>query len=424
MKPFKVITSTRIMRTQLILLITLVGCLSVNSCSGSTHIPKEVVGRWEGIVGASGQSMKVILNFSENRCSYDAPDLGIYGQVINDYAFKGKKFSITIPERRPIILEGIISGTQMSGDISGKTPMTFSLPRKSTRPEFFYEEEVNYKSGGITLSGTLIKPDSSKNYPVVVMIHGSSGQGKMTRETTRSRAILFVKSGIAALIYDRRGNGKSSGEDDRILKMELLAKDAAAGVEFLATRNDINKTKIGVYGISQGGWVAPYAVNFTNKINFVITVSAPGITPDEQNDFASGIVVSTIIKDDLKKAGVPNPEQHSDNQIIKSSSANEIIPGFSHFNPLLYWEKVTVPVLAVWGEADDVVPAEKSKKLIAESLAKNGNSNCTLKVFPQGDHLLRIAPSNQYDQNPFKPMVPGVQDFMTQWIKLNLIANQ
>jgi dipeptidyl aminopeptidase/acylaminoacyl peptidase len=411
------------METKSFLLITLSTCLLIVSCSGSTQVPKEVVGHWEGITGTAGQSMNVVFNFSENKCSYDAPDLGIYGQAISDYSFKGEKFSITIPERKPIVLKGFIRNNQMTGEISGKSPMTFSLERKSNQPEFFYEENVTYKSGDVTLSGTLIKPESSGKYPVVVMIHGSSGQGKMTRETTRSRAILFVKSGIAALIYDRRGNGKSTGEDDRILRMELLAKDAAAGVEYLSTRTDVNIAKIGVYGISQGGWVAPYAINFTNKINFVITVSAPGITPDEQNDFASGIAVSAIIKDNLKKAGVPNPEEHSDNQTVKSSSTEEILPGFSHFNPLPYWEKITVPVLAVWGEADDVVPAEKSKKLIEESLIKSANTNYTLKIFPRGDHLLRIAPSSPQDQTPFKPMVQGVQDFMVQWIKSNLKAN-
>jgi len=40
-------------------------------------------------------------------------------------------------------------------------------------------------------------------------------------------------------------------------QLATLAKDAAAGAEFLSTRNDIDKNKIGLYGISQGGWVAP-----------------------------------------------------------------------------------------------------------------------------------------------------------------------
>ena len=103
---------------------------------------------------------------------------------------------------------------------------------------------------------------------------------------------MFVENGSAALIFDRRGKGKSGGDTSRILPIAVMTGDVINAVKFLKERNDIDNSKIGLYGLSQGGWVAPNTASLCSDVDFLITISAPAITPDEQNSY----VVDNIIK--------------------------------------------------------------------------------------------------------------------------------
>lgn len=369
-------------------LFLLLNLLYINSFA---QISKESLGHWEGKAAMPQDSMQLIINVSRHRVQYDAPEQGIYASEVTEFNFAQDHFSFTIPGREPIRVEGKITGNQMIGESKGRLPMTFSLQRTSVIPVFYTEEEVTYKSGDVILSGTLIKPDTKGPHAAVVMIHGSGNVGRMTRERTRNMALLFVQSGIAALIYDRRGNGKSTGENDRLLRMETLAKDAAAGAKYLASRRDLIKDKIGFYGLSQGGWVAPYASELFGNTGFVVTISAAGVTPDEQDAFVQN-----------------KPVQHE-------GSKEEIIPGFSAFDPLPYWAKVKAPVLAIWGEKDLIIPVEKSKQLIGEALVKGNNPHYTANVFADANHEIKIG------NGPLAKLAPGSRECIIQWVRGNVL---
>ena len=55
-----------------------------------------------------------------------------------------------------------------------------------------------------------------------------------------------------------------------------------AGLNFLKTRKEIQAEKIGLWGISQGGWIVPLAAAQSKDVAFAILVSAAGVTPAEQ----------------------------------------------------------------------------------------------------------------------------------------------
>src|SRR5262249_57653035 len=90
--------------------------------------------------------------------------------------------------------------------------------------------------------------------------------------------------GGATLIFDKRGTGASTGEvwyrtGDRF---DVLVADALSGVRFLLSRPDIAPKKIGLWGLSQGGWLMPLAASRSKDIAFLIVVAAGGVTPAEQ----------------------------------------------------------------------------------------------------------------------------------------------
>lgn len=255
--------------------------LIFSSCSNSQF--KTLTGHWEGNMTSDGKTLEVKIDFNNDKCFFDIPQMGFFAQPFEDIQINGSKIELSVDKENEIIITGEIEKDKISAAIENTPGIFISLHKTSSSPEVYTEEEVSYKSGDIKLSGTLIYPkNSSPPHTAVVFIHGS---GKMTRETMRNRAYMLVKNGFAALIYDRRGRGKSEGSPEQILPMNILAGDALAGVEFLKTRNDINKEQIGLFGLSQGGWVAPLCTSVSKDVAFIITVSAPGITPDEQNEY-------------------------------------------------------------------------------------------------------------------------------------------
>ncbi len=73
-------------------------------------------------------------------------------------------------------------------------------------------------------------------------------------------ADYLTRQGIAVLRYDDRGAGKSTG-DHSVATTKDLAFDVIRAVEYLKSRKDIDKNKIGLIGHSEGGIIAPMVSN-------------------------------------------------------------------------------------------------------------------------------------------------------------------
>jgi uncharacterized protein len=71
---------------------------------------------------------------------------------------------------------------------------------------------------------------------------------------------------------------------------EDFAGDVLAGLKFLKTRKEIDPSKIGLIGHSEGGLVAPIAVNKTKEVAFVVLLAGPGI-PGEQILYEQGRLI-------------------------------------------------------------------------------------------------------------------------------------
>jgi uncharacterized protein len=94
----------------------------------------------------------------------------------------------------------------------------------------------------------------------------------------------FAKHGIAALAYDKRGVGESTADFRTVPFLELCG-DGLAAIEYLKSRQDIDTKHIGLWGLSQGGWLGPLAASRSSDVAFVIAVSGPALSPGEQMIF-------------------------------------------------------------------------------------------------------------------------------------------
>lgn len=309
-----------------------------------------------------------------------------------------------------------------------------------TRIKALQQEEVSFTNGDVTLSGTLVLPPTKGPHPAVVLVTGS---GPSVRSELRLDADFFALNGVAVLIYDKRGCGSSTG-DWRKSGFDDLAGDALAGLELLKTRPDINPHQIGLWGISQGGWIVSLAASRSAEVAFIISVSGPGITPEEQGAYCvehwmKGAGSSKADIDEARslslltyhcratgggwneleaarKAARNKPWYDACPFLDRDApGASKLLQLIGDYDPVPTLRKVHCPVLAVFGELDPLVPPQKSRKIWRTALRKAGNHDVAIKIFPHAVHGI-------YDPRTMM-IVPGFFDLQRDWLMQHVTVN-
>jgi len=357
--------------------------------------------------------------------------------------FSGPAFLITYP-----IEVKVTFGKNAQGEVTGLIWQQSGAPELSGTKIKFKEEEVSFQNGDVTLAGTLILPATPAPHPAIVMTHGS---GPQPRAGERSLAEFFARHGIAALIYDKRGVGASTG-DWRQASFADLAADALAGVQLLKTRKDINPTQIGLWGASQGGWIGPLAASRSTDVAFVISQSGPGVSPQQQEFYrvehwlrADGFSEEDIqeaiafmkLTADYVRSGQGWEQLAAAAQKIQDKAWWAYLGGLppkdhwvwqffrliSDYDPVPALEKLTCPVLAIFGELDTYVPVAASVAIWEKALKKAANQDYTIQVFPKGDHSLIEVKTGGLKEAPYlKRFVPGYFDTLSNWLRKRLLV--
>ncbi len=127
-------------------------------------------------------------------------------------------------------------------------------------------ERVAIPYEGKHLYGNLRKPTGIARPPVVVMCVGLDS----TKEETDDYENRFLKRGLATLAFD--GPGQGEAEYDFALCPEF-EKPAKAVVDFIETRKDVDASRIGIWGVSLGGYFAPRAAAFEKRLKACVALS-------------------------------------------------------------------------------------------------------------------------------------------------------
>lgn len=218
--------------------------------------------------------------------------------------------------------------------------------------------------------------------------------------------------GAAVLVHDKPGCGGSPGHwseqtlDDR-------AAESLAAVEVLRRR--IGDGPVGLFGISQGGWVSLLAAA-TGAVDFVVTLSGPGVSPaaqervrimkDLQGDgvgaadvaealdwldertrrLLTGEPVADVLAYQRRFAGRPwftIATRHFD-----TPATMGFLAGIIGFEPATVLPRVPCPVLALFGAADPMIPVPESVAAFATHLPPRPENG--IAVFPGADHGLFV----------------------------------
>lgn len=294
-------------------------------------------------------------------------------------------------------------------------------PVRAPRVHPYDEERVSFQNGDVRLAGSLVIPPGAGPHPALVFVHGS---GPQTRESYRVAADRFARAGIACLFYDKRGTGQSGG-DWRTVDFDVLADDALAGVRFLQNDSRFAADKIGLWGVSQAGWIIPLAAAKSDDVAFIVPVSGATVSPLEQECWrrrqnleclgvderfielgrkATAMVNDWHRREQLGQMPLPNPFTSDELNMYHDAAA---VIG-----------KVRQPVLAVYGGLDTLAPPRESAATWASILGKTGHGNYSVRFFPQGTHGLTVGGKTgvPFEITPERRYVPGYWETMAAWI--------
>ena len=417
-------------------------------------------GYWLGNITNRNKNWKVAIDFEKKEeivnAYVDFIDVNGYNRLFSvtrtDSALHLERGQ---PGGKGIIFDGMIKGNVFSGTWSGIgiEKATFRLER--TKKPVIVQEEVVFVNKEATLSGTLLLPGRKGKFPAVVFMHGGAAENRMVYW---GPALKCLKKGIAALIYDKRGVGESKGGDWQQDGLTALADDAIAAVELLKGRSDIDAKKIAVFGHSEGGWTAPLAASRSDDIAWVIVSGASSTPASEQtiynrhnvmvkggfdtatvsrgealwrqlykaaklcaSDTAEALKLKQIMSDSIES--VHNEPWFSSAALPYPYSTTCPTSGVMQLlfqDPLPIWKKVKVPVLAIWGDKDIVVPVERSEKEIEDALISAGNTKGTFMIIPQVNHGFLIENPNAGEWD-FPRIADNYFEDISEWLRKQAI---
>ncbi|MHC5065685.1 MAG: alpha/beta hydrolase family protein, partial [Planctomycetota bacterium] len=211
-------------------------------------------------------------------------------------------------------------------------------------------EDFRFHRADLEFEGTLYLPEGTQPAATIILIPGSEGSG--VRQNFDAYPWVMAKAGFVVLAYDKRGTGKSGGSWH--VSLEVLAADVVAGLEKLREHERVDETKMGAFGFSEGGWVAPLAARLDGGLSFIVAQSGGGMT---KGDSFVEKHRRRFVEAGLEGAGLESALQEK-REIIAASEAKvkagnpKPFDARVSYDPRADWLLFDGAVLAIMGEVD------------------------------------------------------------------------
>jgi pimeloyl-ACP methyl ester carboxylesterase len=258
-------------------------------------------------------------------------------------------------------------------------------------------------------------------------------------------ARFLIRHGMAVLSYDKRGVGGSTG-DWNTASFEDLASDVVAAFEYLKTRGDIDGAQIGLFGWSQAGWTMPLAAVRAKDIAFLISVSGAGVPAAEttidqaHNEIRRGMrpqVVEQIVglmklQYQFARTGEGWDEYAATREKIAARLGGappdtfpetpdhpswQFMRRLYFYDPAPTLRRLHVPTLALFGELDNNIVAEKNKAAWGAALKAGGHPDYTLRILPKANHLqLEATIGSNAEMASLRRFVPEYFTTIHEWL--------
>jgi pimeloyl-ACP methyl ester carboxylesterase len=455
------------------------------AAASSAKAQNSFVGIWEGKMNV-GVELRMIFHFSQDAAknfiaTMDCPGQGIKDVKASTLQLTGDSVYLEISQFQvkywgKLTSDSLISGTFQQGM---SLPLNFKkikIVTEITRPQtpvapfpYAAEELVYYDADkSITYGATITIPTGKGPFPAVLLLTGS-GQQNRDEEILGHKPFAVIadhltRNGFIVLRVDDRGMGKTTG-DVLSATTRDFANDAIVGINYLKGRKEVNKSKIGLIGHSEGAMIAQIIAAERADIDFVVMLAGPGEQTlkvmNDQNEavltkmglpkdhIASYLdlynqILTTILSSDgrtavnnvkavvdkwigntpvnivLATTGIRDESTRNNfvNQFVGQLSS-PWIKYFLSYDPAEKIKNIAASVLAVNGSQDiQVVPGANLKAI--EAALNGGKSKFfEVKELKGLNHLFQechTCTTNEYDQLD-QTISPVLLETITTWMK-------
>jgi dienelactone hydrolase len=298
-----------------------------------------------------------------------------------------------------------------------------------TASSSFTRRDVSFTSGDGYCAAWLYRPDGIEVPPVVILGHGLGGTREMGLDAYAER---FAAAGIAALAFTYRHFGDSSGEPRQLVSIKRQLQDWDAAIEHVKTRDDVDGTRVAIWGSSFGGGHAitvasrhPELVAAVSQCPFTDGLaSASALGPVDSAKLltlAAKDVLSTIRRKDPVRIGLVGkpgtmaamtaPDAMSgylalipDGYDFVNAIAARFTPAATFYRPGRSARKVTFPILFCVCDHDSVAPPVQT--LAHARTAPKGE----IKTYDVGHFDI-------YRGEPFEAVVADQLSFLTRHLE-------
>ena len=422
---------------------------------------QEISGKWYGALNVQGSKLPIEINITKIGTGFsstmDSPSQKAFNIPVPTTTFENEILKFAIPAGK-IQYEGKLNtdlkiigfftqnSQKMALDFSKTVTekVVYKRPQEPIKPYPYYSEEITFenKKDGVILAGTLTMPSKEGNFPVVVLISGSGAQNR-DEEILGHKPFLVIsdyltRNGFAVLRYDDRGTASSTGKYATSTTLDF-SYDAESAVDYLLTRKEINKTKIGLIGHSEGGVIAPMVASRNKNVNFIVLLAGTGLRGDkllllqqelllkstggtneeikknkDLNTKLFNLILKSTddekLKNDITTVLKENPQDKLPNEMTQEQYIQFALSQYTtiwtkyfiKLDPSIALKKVTCPVLAINGSKDLQVPSRENLEIIKNSLIKGKNKQITITEIPNLNHLFQETTTgavSEYEKN-------------------------
>ncbi len=386
-------------------------CGSYTKATGGIQEDALLRGHWRGAIVRLNaiQSIEIDLMVTTREISgtYAIPDLALYDEPLRDVSLDDSTLTFRILYGSFALRRHHTHQEMTGGNDRWNPPLAMHLKHDATpRPAFWTSEDLTIPLGSIVLSATLFKPVGPGPFPAVVVVPGNGDQSR-TDWHLRSHAYALAKSGVACLVYDKRGVGESTG-NYKDKTFHELARDANAAIDVLRKRDDIRDDAIGLMGISQGGWISTIAAHNNPAPDFVVFMQGPARSLHDQDldrvryemiaaEFARVTVDSAVAHTQLYFDVMDGKAAWSDLERSTAAARASAWAGYvslpdsyddedmrwwrnAAYDPAEHLRTFPVPALVILGDLDPVVPWPTNMDLFGRYFREAG--------IPHSSHII------------------------------------
>jgi dienelactone hydrolase len=215
---------------------------------------------------------------------------------------------------------------------------------------------------GSRLAGVLRLPRGRGQHPAMIMIPGLDS----AKEELRSTEDLFLERGIATFSVD--GPGQGEAEYDLAIRPDWEVPGAAI-IDWLSGEDGIDGGRIGVWGVSLGGYYAPRVASGDARVRACVALAGP-------YSFAEGWDSRPILTREAFRVRSKSPDMET----ARRRAEELTMAGRAAL--------ITCPLLAVMGKLDRLIPWQHAQRLVDEA-----SGEAQLLLLEQGNHgCANLAP--------------------------------